>query len=53
MEARLYRNTADYASPTWAEVTNVKDVTLNLEKGEVDVTTRANGGWRATLYRLH
>lgn len=52
MEARLYRNTASYATPTWVEVTNVKDVTLNLEKGEADVTTRANGGWRATAGTL-
>jgi hypothetical protein len=27
---------------------NVRDVTLNLEEGEADVTTRANNGWRAT-----
>ncbi len=30
------------------ELTNVRDVTLNLEEGEADVTTRANNGWRAT-----
>ena len=52
MEARLYRNTGDYATPVWEEVSNVKDVTLNLEKGEADVTTRANGGWRATVGTL-
>jgi predicted secreted protein len=52
MEARLYRNSANYAAPTWVEVSNVKDVTLNLEKGEADVTTRANGGWRAKVGTL-
>ena len=52
MEARLYRNTGDYATPVWEEVSNVKDVTLNLEKGEADVTTRANGSWRATVGTL-
>ena len=52
MEARLYRNSASYATPTWVEVTNVKDVTLNMEKGEADVTTRANNGWRATVGTL-
>jgi hypothetical protein len=31
---------------------NVKDVTLNLEAGEADVTTRANQGWRATAPTL-
>jgi len=27
-------------------------VTLNLEAGEADVTTRANNGWRATIATL-
>ena len=52
MDAKLYRNTGTYAAPTWVEVSNVKDVTLNLEKGEADVTTRANQGWRATVGTL-
>ncbi|MCC7085615.1 MAG: hypothetical protein IT427_11490 [Pirellulales bacterium] len=52
LEAKLYRNTGTYASPTWVEVTNVKDLTLSLEKGEADVTTRANSGWRATIGTL-
>jgi len=52
MEARLYRNTGTYETPTWVEITNAKDVTLNLEKGEADVTTRANQGWRATVGTL-
>ncbi len=29
------------------EVPNVRDLNLNLEKGEADVTTRGNNGWRA------
>ena len=52
MDAKLYRNTGSYDLPNWAEVTNVKDLTLNLEKGEADVTTRANQGWRATVGTL-
>ncbi len=52
MDAKLYRNTGSYGSPTWVEIQNVKDVTLNLEKGEADVTTRANQGWRATVGTL-
>ena len=52
MEARLYRNTGTYETPTWTEIDNVKDVTLNLETGEADVTTRANNGWRATAATL-
>ena len=31
---------------------NVTDVTINLEKGEADVTTRGNSGWRATVGTL-
>ena len=52
MDAKLYRNTGSYASPIWTEIANVKDVTLNLEKGVADVTTRANAGWRATVGTL-
>lgn len=52
LDAKLYRNTATYASPTWNEVKNVKDVTLNLEAGSADVTTRGNAGWRANIATL-
>ena len=52
MEAKLYRNTGTYAAPTWSEMTNVKDLTLNLEASEADVTTRGNAGWRATIAAL-
>ena len=31
---------------------NIKDVTINLEKGESDATVRATGGWRATIGTL-
>jgi len=44
--AKLYYNTGTYASPTWTEITLVKDVTLNLEKDEIDLTTRASGGFK-------
>ena len=37
---------------TWNEIKNVRDLTLNLETGEADVTTRANNGWRATAATL-
>lgn len=42
--AKLYRGAAGAQAAT--EMKNVKDVTLNLEKGEADVTTRAAAGWR-------
>lgn len=53
MDAKLYFCAAGIgATPTWTELTNVKNVTLNLQKGEADVTTRANNGWKATAGTL-
>jgi hypothetical protein len=49
MEAKLfYKEGGVGGLGDWTELTNVKDVTLSLEAGEADVTTRANAGWRAT-----
>ena len=45
-DAKLYYNTASYATPTWSEITNVKDVTMNMEKDETDVTTRGSNGFK-------
>jgi hypothetical protein len=55
MSCKLYRQTTGTraawpgsgAAPNLEEITNARDVTLNLEKGEADVTTRGNNGWRA------
>lgn len=44
--AKLYRNTGSYATPVWNEIPNVRDLTLNLDKDEVDVTTRGSGGFK-------
>lgn len=53
MDAKLYFKTGGISSAgTWSELGNTKDVTLNLETGEADVTTRANQGWRATVATL-
>lgn len=53
MEAKLYYKVGGVGGAgSWAELTNVKDVTLNLEAGEADVTTRGNAGWRATVATL-
>ena len=52
LDAKLYRNKGTYDTPDWEEMTNVKDLTLNLESGEADVTTRGNMGWRATVATL-
>ncbi|WP_442511646.1 phage tail tube protein [Novipirellula sp. SH528] len=35
-----------------AEIKNVKDLTVNLEKAEADASTRDNNGWRATVGTL-
>ena len=50
LNAKLLRGTAGSTAAT--EVKNVKDLTLNLESGEADVTTRATGGWRASASTL-
>ena len=52
MEAKLYRNSGSYAVPVWVELSNVRDVTLNLQTGDADVTTRNNGGWKASIATL-
>ena len=52
LDAKLYRNTGTHGSPAWNEIVNVRDVTLSLEAGEADVTTRGNNGWRATVATL-
>jgi hypothetical protein len=48
-DGKLYRNSATYASPTWNEVSNVKDLVINAEDAEADVTRRASGGFRETV----
>lgn len=45
LDCKLYRNTGTYASPTWNEIANVADVTVQLSKGEADTSTRASG-WK-------
>jgi hypothetical protein len=53
MEAKLYYKAGGVAGQgDWLELTNIKDNTLNLEKGEADVTTRGNNGWKATVGTL-
>ena len=52
MNAKLYYDADGVGGSTWTELTIVKDVSLNLEKAEADVTTRASGGWRQTVTTL-
>ena len=50
LDMKLKRGTAGTQAST--EMKNVKDVTLNLEKGEADVTTRGAAGWRVYVGTL-
>lgn len=50
LDAKLFRGTAGTQAST--EVTNVKDLTVNLESGEANVTTRATSGWKASVATL-
>ncbi len=52
MNAKVYQGATGGELAALTEVDNVKDVTLNLEAGEADVTTRGNQGWRATAPTL-
>ena len=52
MNAKAYFGPADTPLESLTEMGNVRDVTLTLEAGEADITTRANSGWRATAPTL-
>lgn len=45
LECKLYYNSGTYASPTWVEIVNAKDVTVPLTKGEAD-TSRRGTQWK-------
>ena len=48
INCKLYYNTGSYATPTWTEITIVKDVEITAEMDETDNTTRAEGGAKAS-----
>ena len=50
MNCKAYYGTAGSSADTLME--NIKNVTINLEQAEADVTTRGNHGWRATVGTL-
>jgi len=52
LDAKLYFDPSGVGESTWTEMDNVRDLTLNLETGEADVTTRGNAGWRAIVATL-
>jgi hypothetical protein len=49
-DGKLYHGVAGTTASS--EMGNVRDVTLTMEAGPADVTTRANFGWRATAPTL-
>jgi len=49
-DGKIYFGVAGTTAAT--EMGNVRDVTLTMEAGTADVTTRANFGWRATAPTL-
>lgn len=60
LECKLYRQTSG-SRAAWpatgnpsnlSEITNVKDVTLTLDAGEADISTRNNNGFKATIGTL-
>lgn len=50
LDAKAFYGTAGTRAST--ALTNIKDVTVNLETGEADITTRASNGWRSTKATL-
>ena len=51
-QAKAYINTSTTNTPSWTEISIIRNVTLNLEKGEADVTTRGAKGWKEVLPTL-
>jgi hypothetical protein len=49
-DAKLYVCSSGIGgTPVWTELKNVKNVTLNLQKGEADVSTRGSDGWKIVV----
>ena len=52
-DAKLYYALNGVSGGTFIELTNCRDVTIALESGESDVTTRASLGFREMVPTLH
>lgn len=50
LDCKLYRGTAGASATT--RMNNVKDVTVNMESGDADITTRAANGWKQSVATL-
>lgn len=53
-QSTLYINTGTYGSPTWTEITLIRDVTMTDSRDKIDATTRATAavGYKAQIYGL-
>lgn len=51
-DAKIYQGAAGGELDALVEMSNVKDVTVTMEAGKADITTRGNKGWRATAPTL-
>ncbi len=51
-DAKAYINKGTTESPTWIEVSIIKDATLEISKSDTDVTTRGAGGWKEVMATL-
>jgi hypothetical protein len=51
-DAKLYFGVTGAELSAMTEIGNTKDVTLTMDAGEADITTRGNSGWRATAATL-
>jgi len=52
IDAKMYYDASGVGGSSWSELANVRDVTVSLEKAEIDVSNRAYGGWRANAGAL-
>ncbi|GIW83213.1 MAG: hypothetical protein KatS3mg105_5020 [Gemmatales bacterium] len=46
--AKLYRNTGTFSTPVWTVIDNVKDLTVTLQKEEVESNYRASSPWKTS-----
>lgn len=48
LNAKTYRNTGTFGTPTWTLMTNITDMTLDDSMDEADTSTRGGGGFSAS-----
>jgi len=51
-DCKLYYNTATWVSPTWSEIKLTRDLTLNMQRAEADLSNRGGGGFKQILTAL-